>query len=182
MPTIRGSEQGSKKRYAGLTHSNALVFKGLEAVRSDWTPLAKDIQTQLYGKIFHNQPYRDYLKALVLQLQSGQRDQDLLYKKRIRKPLHEYVKNVPPQIQAAKSADAYYQKKGLNNPYENGGWIEYIITRQGPIALECFKQSGYKIDYNHYLEKQVAPVVDGILYFLGERFSDLINPQQDIFS
>lgn len=182
MPTIRGSEQGSKKRYAGLTHSNELVFKGLEAVRSDWTALAKDIQTTLFGKIFHNQSYHDYLKALIFQLQSGQRDSELVYKKRIRKPLNEYVKNVPPQIQAAKAANVFYQNKGLNNPYENGGWIEYVITQQGPIALECFDQSGYKIDYNHYLEKQVAPVVDGILYFLGERFSDLINPQQDIFS
>ncbi len=36
MPTIRGAEQGSKKRYAGLIRegdSERMVFKGLESVR-----------------------------------------------------------------------------------------------------------------------------------------------------
>ena len=43
MPTIRGMETGSKKRYAGLSH-NKMVFKGLETVRTDWTPLAQAFQ------------------------------------------------------------------------------------------------------------------------------------------
>jgi len=46
MPTIRGSEKGSKKRYAGMVENKAsereLKFKGLENVRTDWTQLAKD--------------------------------------------------------------------------------------------------------------------------------------------
>ncbi|GAA6136132.1 DNA polymerase II [Oceaniserpentilla sp. 4NH20-0058] len=182
MPTIRGSEQGSKKRYAGMTEGNKLIFKGLEAVRSDWTALAKDIQTQLYTRIFKDLPYKDYLKSLVMQLHNGNRDEELIYKKRIRKPLSTYVKNIPPQIQAAKHADHYYKEKGLNNPYENGGWIKYTMTKQGPIAIECLSEEAFQIDYNHYLEKQITPVVDGILYFLNERFCDLISPQQDIFS
>lgn len=181
MPTIRGSEQGSKKRYAGLTQDGKLVFKGLEAVRSDWTQLAKDIQTQLYSKVFTGQPYKTYLMSLVDSLHQGKWDNQLIYRKRIRKPLSEYVKNIPPQIQAAKMAHDYYKSKNLNNPYENGGWIEYIITMQGPIAIECFNDGGYQIDYEHYLMKQITPVVDSLLYFLDERFADLINPQQDIF-
>ena len=49
MPTIRGSDKGSKKRYAGHDVDSArmairtLVFKGLESVRSDWTALAQSI-------------------------------------------------------------------------------------------------------------------------------------------
>ena len=182
MPTIRGSEQGSKKRYAGLTHDGKIVFKGLEAVRSDWTLLAKNIQTELFHRIFHEKSYHQYLKALVDRIQSGEFDKHMTYRKRIRKPLKEYTKNIPPQIQAAKLASEYYKRKGLNNPYEHGGWIEYLITQQGPMAKECFDSEKDKIDYEHYLSKQVTPVVDSILYFLNERFSDLINPQQDIFS
>lgn len=182
MPTIRGSELGSKKRYAGLTQHDQLVFKGLEAVRSDWTALAKEVQTQLYDRIFHNQPYHDYLKSIIHELTSGKRDQQLIYKKRIRKPLSTYIKNIPPQIQAAKLAGELYAKANQNSPYENGGWIEYIITQQGPVAIECLDQAPFSINYDHYIEKQISPVVDSILYFLGERFSDLINPQQDIFS
>ncbi len=182
MPTIRGSELGSKKRYAGLTQHDQLIFKGLEAVRSDWTSLAKEVQTQLYSHIFHDQPYKDYLQSIVLELTSGKRDQQLVYKKRIRKPLNTYVKNIPPQIQAAKLASELYSQANQNSPYENGGWIEYIITQQGPVAIECLDQAPFTINYEHYLEKQIAPVVDSILYFLGERFDDLINPQQDIFA
>lgn len=182
MPTIRGSEMGSKKRYAGLKANGELVFKGLEAVRSDWTALAKDVQTQLYQRIFHEQGYESYLKSVVHELLQGKRDQQLVYKKRIRKPLNTYVKNIPPQIQAAKLASEFYAHANLNNPYENGGWIEYVITQQGPIAIECLEQATFKINYQHYLDKQMAPVVDSILYFLGKRFADLVNPQQDIFS
>ena len=47
MPTVRGSDKGSKKRYAGVVAGAAgdqLVFKGLESVRTDWTRLARDFQ------------------------------------------------------------------------------------------------------------------------------------------
>jgi DNA polymerase-2 len=181
MPTIRGSELGSKKRYAGLSDKDEMVFKGLEAVRSDWTIFAKSVQTELFTRIFHGDDYLDYLKQELEALIQGERDDLLIYKKRIRKPLSSYVKNIPPQIQAAKKAADYYAKNNLNSPYEYGGWIEYIITQQGPTALECLEPH-LNINYDHYIEKQLAPVVDSILYFLGTNFDMLTNPQGDIFS
>ena len=50
MPTVRGSEAGSKKRYAGLLATGDIMFKGLETVRSDWSPLARRFQQVLYRK------------------------------------------------------------------------------------------------------------------------------------
>ena len=50
MPTIRGADTGSKKRYAGLIQEGdkqRMVFKGLETVRTDWTPLAQQFQQEL---------------------------------------------------------------------------------------------------------------------------------------
>jgi len=181
MPTIRGSELGSKKRYAGLNHKDKMVFKGLEAVRSDWTLLARSIQTELYTRIFHGTDFIDYLKNELEALQQGKRDDLLVYKKRIRKPLSTYVKNIPPQIQAAKKASHFYASRNLNSPYEYGGWIEYIITQYGPTAIECVEDD-LIINYEHYIEKQLAPVVDSILYFLGTSFDAITNPQQDIFN
>jgi DNA polymerase-2 len=181
MPTIRGSELGSKKRYAGLKNNDEMVFKGLEAVRSDWTVLAKNIQTEIYTRIFHDEEYIDYLKSELVALRAGLRDDLLIYKKRIRKPLSTYVKNIPPQIQAAKKAAAFYSSRNLNSPYEHGGWIEYVITHQGPTALECLEHN-MGINYDHYVEKQIVPVVDSILYFINTSFEDLTSPQQDIFN
>ena len=62
MPTIRGAEQGSKKRYAGLiARADGQEESGclsLETVRTDWTPLAQQFQQQLYQRIFKRQPTR----------------------------------------------------------------------------------------------------------------------------
>lgn len=179
MPTVRGSETGSKKRYAGLTADGEIQFKGLEAVRSDWTPLAKQLQTELYRRVFYNEPYIPFLNAIVEDILNGHKDRDLIYRKRIRRNLFDYVRNVPPQIQAARKAHQWYQQNELPSPYEHGGWIEYLITINGPEPMESQTSP---IDYQHYLDKQVAPVVDSILHFLGKSFAQIANPQKDIFS
>ena len=57
MPTIRGSESGSKKRYAGLAQNQdgeRIIVKGLETVRSDWTALAGEFQMALLDAVFHD--------------------------------------------------------------------------------------------------------------------------------
>ncbi len=74
MPTIRGSETGSKKRYAGLVKDadgEHIVYKGLETVRTDWTQLAQEFQQELYQRVFHRQPYQDYVRDYVAQHAGG---------------------------------------------------------------------------------------------------------------
>jgi DNA polymerase-2 len=65
MPTIRGSDVGSKKRYAGLSTDAAgkeeMVYRGLEMARSDWTPLARQFQQGLLSRIFHGEPYKAFV-------------------------------------------------------------------------------------------------------------------------
>ncbi|MDI8107079.1 fimbria/pilus outer membrane usher protein, partial [Salmonella enterica subsp. enterica serovar Anatum] len=39
--------------------SQRMVFKGLETVRTDWTPLAQRFQQELYLRVFRNEPYQD---------------------------------------------------------------------------------------------------------------------------
>ncbi len=85
MPTIRGAEQGSKKRYAGLVvkadGSEDMVYKGLETVRTDWTPLAQQFQRQLYLRIFKQEPYQDYVRDYVERTLSGEFDDLLVYRR-----------------------------------------------------------------------------------------------------
>lgn len=183
MPTIRGSELGTKKRYAGLVEHNGerrMVFKGLESVRTDWTPLAKKFQEILYQKIFDDEPYQEWMRQEVTDVWAARRDDDLIYRKRLRRSLHEYVKNVPPQVQAARK---WVEMTG--ETLRAGDWISYVITVNGPEPLGRFEvdwncvQS--PIDYQHYIDKQIAPVADSILYFVGESLAQVTNDQLSLF-
>jgi len=182
MPTVRGAEEGSKKRYAGLVRradgSEDVVFKGLESVRTDWSPLARQFQQELYLRIFRREPYRDYIRDFVRRTRAGELDELLVYRKRLRRRLDHYERNVPPHVRAARSADEYNQRQQRPMQYQNGGWISYVITLAGPEPLEN-RQTG--IDYEHYVTKQLQPIADAILAFVGDDFSQLTDGQLGLF-
>ncbi|HEV7814017.1 MAG TPA: DNA polymerase II [Janthinobacterium sp.] len=182
MPTIRGSEEGSKKRYAGLIvkpdGGEEMVYKGLETVRTDWTPLAQQFQQALYLRIFKGEAYQDYVRDYVSRTARGEFDDLLVYRKRLRRPLDEYQRNVPPHVRAARSADDYNRLQGRPLQYQNGGWIRYVMTVAGPEPLEIRRSP---IDYEHYLTRQLQPVADAILPFLRDDFASLTSRQQTLF-
>lgn len=178
MPTVRGSETGSKKRYAGLVGSNKLVFKGLESVRSDWSPLARDFQRNLVEKIFHEQPFEDYIKKTAQKLLAGEYGAELILRKRLRRKLVAYVKNVPPHVQAARKAEAIRSARGLPSLYDSGGWIEYIMTVNGPEPKQYVSSA---IDFDFYIDKQLAPIADSILVFQSQTMNKIINKQIGLF-
>ena len=170
MPTIRGSEQGSKKRYAGWVEDKdaqtQLIIKGLEAVRTDWTDLARQAQTVMLKRLFTGQPLEQYLLDLAKELEKGELDNKLVYKKRLRKPLSAYTKNSPPHVQAARK---------MNNP---GRKIAYMITLNG---AEPISELTSKPDYDHYLEKQLKPAVQSILQCVELDFDDIVQSQLRLF-
>ncbi|XKE46851.1 DNA polymerase II [Halomonas organivorans] len=182
MPTIRGAEAGSKKRYAGLMRDPSgeerLVFKGLESVRSDWTVLAKAFQEELYRRIFTGAPYRDFVRDYVRRTLAGDFEDRLVYRKRLRRPLADYRRNVPPHVRAARLADAVNDRLGRPRQYQQGGWIRYVMTVAGPEPLEERRSA---IDTDHYLTRQLKPVADAILPFVGDDFAALIDRQLGLF-
>ncbi|KAA0947656.1 DNA polymerase II [Pseudomonas sp. ANT_H14] len=182
MPTIRGAEEGSKKRYAGLVTradgSEEMVYKGLETVRSDWSPLARQFQQELYQRIFHRQPHQDYVRDYVRRTLSGELDELLIYRKRLRRQLGDYERNVPPHVRAARLADEYNDRQGRPRQYQNGGWISYVITVNGPEPLEIRQAP---IDYDHYVTRQLQPVADAILPFVNDDFGTLVGGQMGLF-
>jgi DNA polymerase-2 len=182
MPTIRGAEEGSKKRYAGLVTradgTDEMVYKGLETVRTDWSPLARQFQQELYSRIFHRKPYQDYVRDYVRKTLAGEFDDRLIYRKRLRRTLDDYQRNVPPHVRAARIADDYNDQQGRPRQYQNGGWISYVITVAGPEPLEI---RSAPIDYDHYVTRQLQPVADAILPFVDDDFSTLIGGQLGLF-
>lgn len=181
MPTIRGSEAGSKKRYAGTCIQNGksqLIFKGMESVRSDWTPLAKQFQTSLYQMIFDNKDVSTYIQDIVNKTRAGKLDHELVYRKRLRRPLQSYQVNVPPHVRAARLADEWYREQGRAPRYQQRGVIQYVITLSGPQPLENITSA---MDYDHYIGRQLAPIADAILPFVDLDFNDLVSDQMKLF-
>ncbi|MDD0812857.1 DNA polymerase II [Curvibacter sp. RS43] len=182
MPTIRGSDVGSKKRYAGLSVDakgrEDMVYRGLEMARSDWTPLARQFQEGLLSRIFHGEPYRAFVADYARSMLEGKMDALLVYRKRLRHRLDAYQVNTPPQVRAARLADAHNARLNRPQQYQRGGWIQYVMTPSGPEPLEALHS---RIDYEHYLVKQLQPIADAILQPLGESFVELTSAQKVLF-
>lgn len=175
LPNARNKEGGAKKRYAGLVmkndNSKQLYFSGMEIVRSDWTELAKNFQRRIFEMFFNDEELSDFIKDYIKQLNEGEFDSLLVYKKKLTKSLSEYVKSLPPHVKAAK----LLEEAGL--PLERD--IRYIMTRTGPIPIELEPQD---IDYQHYIEKQIRPLAQMILEHLGQDFDNLtLGDQLSLF-
>ena len=171
LPPVRYTEGGARKRYAGLLESGEIEFKGLETVRSDWTELAKDFQKELFSRFFKGEKLAEWIKEFVNNLKAGMYDSKLLYRKRLSRPASEYSKNRPPHVKAALLLDPEGKRKIRE--------ISYIMTADGPVPAELF--SG-QIDYSHYIEKQIRPVADGVLFAVNEDFDSITSGKQlDLF-
>jgi DNA polymerase-2 len=182
MPTVRGSDLGSKKRYAGLIEdeqgNRVIHYKGLETVRTDWTDLAKNFQQKLYQLVFDGEAYEDYILLTIDRLFKGEYDSQLKYRKRLRKPLADYIKNIPPHAQAAIKAELLFNQMNQPSRYRNRSWIEYVITLSGAETLECQKS---KLDYEHYIERQLTPIADTILTAVKSSMEAVTGQQQNLF-
>jgi len=173
MPTLRHSERGSKKRYAGSVRakggSTEVVIKGLEAVRTDWTSLAREVQAELVRRVLADEPWADWLRGVRRDVLAGKLDDKLVYKKRLRRGLDAYAASgagAPPHVQAARLQD------------EVGREVLYVMTRRGPEPLEKRTEP---LDYAHYVEKQLAAAVDSILPLLGTSFERVAGAQLALF-
>ena len=129
-------------------------------------------------RIFRNQPYQDYVRETIARLMNGELDEQLVYRKRLRRPLAEYQRNVPPHVRAARLADEHNLKLGRAQQYQQRGTIKYVWTTSGPEPAD-YQQS--PLDYDHYLTKQLQPVAEGILPFVNDDFATIVTGQLGLF-
>ncbi len=163
MPKIRGGTAGAKKRYAGLRLINKkekIDFVGIETARSDWTNLAKKFQLELLNRIFHKKEVTEFIKQFVTDTKKGKYDKLLIYRKQLRKGLEGYAVKTP-HLKAARKLKEF-----------KGGLVEYYITTDGPEPIQNQK---HKIDYEHYIKKQIKPIADSVLIFFNTTFEDLLE-------
>jgi DNA polymerase-2 len=161
LPAMRGGGTGARKRYAGLVDDRGtprVVFTGMEVVRSDWTALAREVQRELYTRLFTDQPVDQYLREVIARLRAGELDDQLVYHKALRKLPAAYTTTTPPHVAAAR-------QQGRQR-----GRISYVITRAGPQPAEA---PHAPLDYEHYIDKQVRAVAEQVLALLGKNFGQI---------
>lgn len=155
--------RGRAKGYAGLLAGTAdhpegqVEVKGMEAARSDYTPLAVRFQRELLDRLFHDQVPDEvaaWARGFVADLQAGRLDQELVYRKILRRSARDYTANEPPQVKVARQL-GWTDRRGR---------VAYLMTKEGPMALEhCLAEpERYRPDYAHYVTHQLQPIWDSL--------------------
>ncbi|HVP18923.1 MAG TPA: DNA polymerase II [Spirochaetia bacterium] len=165
-----GEGRGRAKGYAGLHRvfdgngeTTVIEVVGLEAVRHDWTPLAQELQRGLLEMVFHDaepSSIKQHILGELHDLRAGKRDEKLVYRRSLRKRIDNYGKSAPPHVRAALLLPAE----------ERSGLIRYIWTTDGP---QPESRTTSPPDYEHYVQKQVRPIVESIAPFIGLSTEDL---------
>jgi DNA polymerase-2 len=169
LPAVRHGTAGARKRYAGLVEAEGgprVVFTGMEAVRGDWTELAKDVQRELYARLFSDRPVLEYLREVVADLRKGRYDDRLVYRKALRKAPEAYTATTPPHVAAARKMAG-----------KRRGRVAYVITTDGPEPADDRR---HPIDHEHYVEKQLRAVAEPVLALLGQDFADASGSRRQL--
>jgi DNA polymerase II len=169
LPRARHSTRGASKRYAGLLHgrdSESVEFVGMEVVRRDWTELAKQVQRELYQRLFTTQRVDTYLAEVVQRVRAGACDEALVYRKNLRKSAADYTATTPPHVVAARKS---------TQPPER--MIRYVMTTAGAEPLDNVQ---HPLDREHYIDKQIRPVAEPVLTTLGLDFERVIGDLRQI--
>ncbi len=162
-----GGSGGARKRYVGLVDPDGsgesegpqTVFTGMEVVRRDWTDLARQVQRELYERLFAERPVVDYLRGVLERLRAGELDDLLVYHKGLRKAPSEYTSTTPPHVVAARKL-----------PGRPPDVVSYVMTTAGPEPVE---RRHHPLDHEHYVDKQLRPVAEPVLQLLGKEFEEL---------
>jgi DNA polymerase-2 len=162
MPEVRRAATGSKKRYAGFV-GETLEIVGLEAVRRDWSPVARRFQRELLARVLRDQPVTEFVSEFVAALRAGRFDDELAY----RKAVADYTRTTPPHVKAARKAGIGGRRV-----------VHYVMTKTGP---EPVRQTTAPLDYEHYVTQQLRPIADALLRFVpGPDFDDLTGAQKQL--
>ena len=165
----------AKKKYAGLRIDGKIDVVGLEAVRGDWSNLARDVQNTVLRMVLEDaKPAR--AAAYVKNLTSDLRSKNLplsayVIWKTLTKPVADYEVNAP-HVEAAKKM----AKEGWS--VTAGDKVGFVITKNpGKLyqkAEPYYRVSTDDIDYDYYVHNQIVPAAARILEVFGVKEDQLM--------
>lgn len=163
----------SKKRYA-VIEDGEIIAKGLELVRRDWAPIVKNTQKAVLMAILkegNSDKAISEVKKVLKRIKNGEVDKkEMIIHTQITKPLNQY-KQVGPHVVAARRIE----ERGIK--VTRGTIIQYIIVKgKGSISQRAIPydySEGYTYDKDYYINNQLIPAIERIMYSFGYTKKDL---------
>ncbi len=158
----------AKKRYVGLTIDGKIDVVGFEAVRGDWSDLAKETQVKVAEIVLETGDVEkaiEYVRKIIEDLRKGNVElRKLIIWKTLTKRPEEYAAE-QPHVTAAR----IMEKMGYKvSPGMKIGFV--IVKGSGPISRRAkpyFLAKKEEIDVDYYIDKQVIPAAMRILAYFG---------------
>ena len=167
----------AKKKYAGLRTDGQIDIIGLEAVRGDWSNLARDVQNTVLRMVLED-ANSSRATAYVLNLTNNLKSKKLplssfIIWKTLTKPVGAYEVNAPHVEVAKKMA-----KDGW--PVTAGDKVGFVITKKpGKLFQKAephYKETIEDVDFDYYVRNQIVPAAARILEILGVPEDKLLAP------
>ncbi len=156
----KSSGMGAKKRYAMLTESGSILLRGVEAVRGDWSLLAKNAQRKVIEIILKEnnvEAAADYIRSLISKVSDRKVNlADLIIEVRLTKDLNKYA-NRGPHVAAAEIA----AKKGA---WVGRGYrVRFAVNKgEGKISNRVALEEDANLenyDPDYYIDNQIFRAV-----------------------
>ncbi|HFC49596.1 MAG TPA: DNA polymerase II [Thermofilum sp.] len=174
----------AKKRYCGLLPDGRIDVVGLEAVRGDWSDLAKDVQEKVIEIILKEEsPQKaiEYVNKVIEDLRKGNIPlHKLIIWKTITKRIEDYEVEAPHVAAAKILVQMGYQ-------ISKGEKIGYIVCKDGEKISERAKPyiivNDYdEVDVEYYINNQIVPAALRILGYFGVKETQLVGktPQKSL--
>lgn len=158
----------TKKRYAVIEDGN-IIAKGLELVRRDWAPIAKNTQEDVLMAILNEgdvDKAAEVIKNALKKLRSKDvTKDDLVIHTQITKSLDKY-KQMAPHVVAA------YRMEEHGLKVNSGDILRYVIVKgKGSISSRAvpyaYVNKNTEFDINYYISHQLVPAVQRIMSSFG---------------
>ncbi|MEA2037174.1 MAG: DNA-directed DNA polymerase [Nanoarchaeota archaeon] len=170
---------GAKKKYALVSEEGNLKIRGFEAVRRNWSPVAKNVQERVLNLILKEDKQDEAFKYVKKTIQLLRKNEiplkDVIIHTQLQKEIEAYDA-IGPHVAIAKRM----KQKGMQ--VGPGSRIEFVITKSGERIRDKAKlpdgvtQNDYDPEY--YINNQVIPAVEKIFEVLGYNKSDLSESQE----
>ncbi len=175
---VKGTSYGAKKKYALFDGENVHVV-GFEAVRRNWSRIAKETQDKVLQIIMkENDPDKAlaYVRGVIDKVVNGEADLGkLVIKTQLTRPIEQY-ESIGPHVAIA--------KRMIEKGYEvvPGMIIPFIVGKGSGLVRERAKMieevSEGKYDSEYYIWNQLVPAVSSIFVVFGYEEDEILKEKE----